>query len=314
MVIIPCFNVGSHILDVISQIGECVERIVVVDDRCPEGSGMLIESKCTDPRVKVIYNTLNLGVGGSVIQGYRMAIQEGMDIAIKIDGDGQMDPALIPVFIGPIINGSADYTKGNRFFNLEALSTMPLNRLCGNALLSFFTKFSSGYWNLFDPTNGYTAIHARILKQLPLEKISNRYFFETDMLFRLNILQAVAMDVPMNAKYGSEKSNLKILDIVPEFIYKNIVNFLKRIFYNYYLRDMSIASIELPIGLALFLFGVIYGGANWLSALNSGLPTATGIIMLSALTVLMGMQLILAFVAYDISAVPKISRHSFYLK
>lgn len=313
-VIIPCFNVRSHILSVISQIGESIDRIIVVDDCCPESSGNLIKAQCNDPRVMVIFNKKNLGVGGAVIQGYQEAINLGMDIAIKIDGDGQMDPALIPLFIKPLIDGAADYTKGNRFFNLDALSAMPIKRLYGNALLSFITKFSSGYWNIFDPTNGYTAIQVSILKQLPLTKISNRYFFESDMLFRLNTLQAVVLDIPIDAKYGSEKSNMKISKIIPEFMHKNITNFLKRIFYNYYLRDMSIASVELPLGFILFIFGLVYGGIGWLKAVDTGLPTATGTIMLSALPILMGLQLILAFIAYDISATPKIPRHKFYKK
>ena len=166
-----------------------------------------------------------------------------------------MDPGLIPAFIAPIVEGDADYTKGNRFFDLEGLSSMPKLRILGNAILSFMTKFSSGYWDLFDPTNGYTAIHSNVAQYLPFKKISYRYFFETDMLFRLNTLRAVVLDIPMDAKYGDEKSNLKVSKILFEFTYKHAHNFLKRIFYNYYLRDMSIVTIELPLGALLFVFG-----------------------------------------------------------
>ncbi len=151
---------------------------------------------------------------------------------MKIDGDGQMDPSLIPVFVFPIAAGEADYAKGNRFFDLETIRIMPKVRLFGNAVLSFMCKLSSGYWNLFDPTNGYTAIHADVARRLPFDKISRRYFFETDMLFRLNTLRAVVVDVPMEAKYGNEESNLKISRIVGEFFAKHVRNFLKRIFYN----------------------------------------------------------------------------------
>src|SRR5690606_32001950 len=151
----------------------------------------------TDPRVRVIRHASNLGVGGAVITGYQAAIADGMDILVKLDGDGQMDASLIPDFIEPIINGEADYTKGNRFFDLEELRSMPRIRLIGNAVLSFMTKFSSGYWNLFDPTNGFTALHADVARYLPLSKISKRYFFESDMLFRLNTLRAVVHDIPM---------------------------------------------------------------------------------------------------------------------
>ena len=307
-VVIPCFKVRNHILNVLSNITPEVKDIYVVDDLCPEGTGNYVKQFCNDDRVKVIYNSQNLGVGGAVMEGYLMAINSGADIIVKIDGDGQMDPSLIPLFINPIVMGEADYTKGNRFFNLESLVQMPRIRLFGNAVLSFMTKISSGYWDVFDPTNGYTAINSDIARQLPLEKISKRYFFETDMLFRLNILRAVVVDIPMSANYSSEVSNLKIHRVLGEFTLKHASNFFKRIFYNYYLRDMSIASIELPLGVLLLLFGIMYGGLKWYSSTETGILTPPGTVMLSALPALMGLQLILAFFAYDISTVPRIVR------
>jgi len=207
-VVIPSYKVTKHILDVIAAIGEEVHRIYIVDDCCPDRSGEFVEQHCSDSRVVVLRNETNQGVGGAMMAGYKAAIEDGMDIIVKIDGDGQMDPALLQAFVSPIVSGEADYAKGNRFFDLESVRTMPKRRLFGNAALSFMTKLSSGYWNLFDPTNGYTAIHASVAKYLPFEKISNRYFFETDMLFRLNTLGAVVVDVPMVAKYADEVSNL----------------------------------------------------------------------------------------------------------
>lgn len=235
--------------------------------------------------------------------GYAAALADGMDIFVKIDGDGQMDPSLIPEFVNPIIAGHADYTKGNRFFDLEKIRAMPTVRLFGNAVLSLMCKLSSGYWNLFDPTNGFTAIHANAARRLPFSKISRRYFFETDILFRLNTLRAVVVDIPMDAKYGDEVSNLKISKIAGEFLAKHCRNFFKRIFYNYYLRDMSLASIELPLGIIFLFFGMVYGGYHWLA--SGGLPTPAGTVMLAALPALMGLQLILAFMSYDISSVPR---------
>ncbi|CAM3335479.1 hypothetical protein CUTA107171_22650 [Cupriavidus taiwanensis] len=158
-------------MDVIESIDSLVSNIYVVDDCCPDGSGALVTSECTDPRVRVIRLPENLGVGGAVMAGYRAAIQDGMDVAVKIDGDGQMDPHDIANFVEPILAGEADYTKGNRFFNLDSLEQMPRVRLLGNAALSFMSKLSSGYWDLFDPTNGYTAIHCEVARHLPMEKI-----------------------------------------------------------------------------------------------------------------------------------------------
>ena len=213
-VVIPCYRVTNHVLDVIEKLGSEVSAIFVIDDCCPDGSGNFIMQNCTDVRVTVLRNAHNLGVGGAVLTGYSAAIEAGADVIVKIDGDGQMDPSLILNFIEPILAGEADYTKGNRFFDLEEIRTMPKIRLFGNAVLSFMTKLSSGYWDLFDPTNGYTAIHADVARHLPFTKISQRYFFETDMLFRLNTLRAVVVDVPMDAHYGDEVSNLKISKIL----------------------------------------------------------------------------------------------------
>ncbi len=309
-VIIPTYKAKDHILGVISTIGPEVSCIYVIDDCCPNNSGDYVLEHNNDERVKVIKLEKNLGVGGAVMTGYQAAIDDGMDILVKIDSDGQMDPSLILDFCGPIIDGEADYTKGNRFYNLEKVRVMPKIRLFGNAVLSLMCKLSSGYWNLFDPTNGYTAIHADVARQLPFHKISQRYFFETDMLFRLNTLRAMVIDVPMEAKYGDEVSNLKISKIIGEFFAKHIRNCLKRIFYNYYLRDMSLASIELPLGLLLLAFGIIFGGYHWIHSFQTINPTTAGTVMLAALPALMGLQLVLAFLSYDISAMPQRSIHT----
>jgi dolichol-phosphate mannosyltransferase len=291
-----------------------VSRIYVIDDCCPELTGDFVKRNCSDERVVVIRHQLNQGVGGAVMSGYQAAIKDGMDIIVKVDGDGQMDPTLIPSFVGPLIAGEADYAKGNRFFDLEQIRAMPSIRLFGNAVLSLMTKLSSGYWDLFDPTNGYTAIYADVAQKLPYKKISRRYFFETDILFRLNTLRAVVVDIPMDARYGDEVSNLKISKIVGEFLAKHVRNFTKRLFYNYYLRDLSLASIELPLGLLLFSFGVTFGGWHWVRSIREDIITSPGTVMLSALPALMGLQLILAFLAYDIASVPRRPIHRQYVK
>jgi len=307
--VIPCYRVTSQVLDVINQIGPEVSAIFAVDDFCPEGSGDFIANSCSDARVVVLRNPQNLGVGGAVLTGYRAAIEAGADVIVKVDGDGQMDPRLIPAIAAPILAGEADYTKGNRFFDIEELWVMPKVRLFGNAMLSFMTKLSSGYWDLFDPTNGYTAIHAEVARRLPFEKISRRYFFETDMLFRLNTLRAVVVDVPMDAKYGDEVSSLRISKIVGEFFFKHVRNFLKRIFYNYYLRDMSLASFELPLGVILLVFGVAFGAYHWMTSIQTLRLTPPGTVMLSAIPIITGIQFILAFLAFDISSVPRTPLH-----
>lgn len=312
-VVVPSYRVTRHVLSVIEAIGPEVWRIYVVDDCCPDRSGELVRNQCTDPRVVVLFNEENQGVGGAVMTGYLAAVRDGADVIVKIDGDGQMDPSLIPSFVGPVLAGEADYTKGNRFYNLEHIRQMPTMRLFGNAVLSFMTKLSAGYWDLFDPTNGYTAIHSDVARRLPVEKISKRYFFETDILFRLNTLRAVVVDVPMDARYADEVSNMKISRIAGEFLVKHARNFVKRLFYNYYLRDLSVASLELPLGCAMLAFGVVFGGWHWFRSVYDGVSATAGTVMLSALPTLMGLQLILAFLAFDIASVPRRPIHKHFV-
>ncbi|GAC1346262.1 MAG: hypothetical protein NVSMB18_27970 [Acetobacteraceae bacterium] len=303
-VVIPSYKVRKHILPLLERIGPEVSQIYVVDDACPEGSGAHVRTESSDPRVVVLVHNENQGVGGAVITGYQHAIAAGANVVIKLDGDGQMDPALIPQFVAPILEGRADYVKGNRFYNIEDVSAMPKVRLIGNAALSFITKLSSGYWTLFDPTNGYTAISASLLSNLPLHKLQRRYFFESDLLFRLGTMQAVVLDLPMAAVYGEEASGLNIRRILLPFLFGNLGNLGKRIFYSYFLRGFSIASLELVIGLSFLVFGVVFGLQGWVRSVQTGLPATTGTVMLAALPVILGVQMLLSFLAFDFAATP----------
>lgn len=304
-VVIPCYKVRVHVLDVIDRIGPEVQRIYCVDDACPEKSGDFIAANATDPRVTVLYNPENLGVGGAVITGYRRALIDKMKIIVKLDGDGQMDPSLLPSFVMPIVLGEADYAKGNRFFNPDDLEDMPPMRLFGNAFLSFLAKFSSGYWSNFDPTNGYTVIHASVLRLLPLDKLAQRYFFETDMLFRLSTLRAVVADVPMHAVYGNEVSNLKIPDVIGPFFGGNLRNFWKRIVYMYFLRDFHLGSLSLVMSLLLIGFSIIYGTCAWIESAITSIPSPLGTVAIIVLSLFAGFQSLLLFLNFDIQNVPK---------
>ena len=308
-VVIPCYKASQKILNVLSEIGPEVSKIFVIDDACPENSAELVKSNNHDSRVSVILHQENQGVGGAVISGYLAALEAGSEIIVKLDADGQMDPKQIPDLIEPIINGKADYTKGNRFANLAGLEQMPGIRVLGNGALSLLSKFSTGYWNITDPTNGFTAIHRDVLRLIPLEMISKRFFFESDMLFRLSIVRAVVWDVAMDAKYGDEKSNLSVFKALLEFPVKHFTRFHKRLFYNYYLRDMSAASIELPLGAALGWFGLIFGIVKFQESLITLVPATAGTVMFSAVPLILGLQLVLAFLNYDIASVPKRVKH-----
>ena len=304
-VIVPSYKVKDSILEVLSKIGPEVGKIYVVDDACPQGTGNFVKENCTDDRVEVLYNPENLGVGGAVMTGYRKALAEGCRIMVKIDGDGQMDPLLIPRFIDPIIRKEADYVKGNRFYDLSYLRKMPVMRRLGNSMVSFISKLASGYWNVMDPSNGFTVISATALKHLPLEKIDRRFFFESDMLFMLNTIRAVVQDLPMHAEYGTEKSNLRISRVLVQFPFKYMNRLTKRIFYNYFLRDFNIGTLELMMASIFLLFGFIFGGIHWISSLETLHPATAGTVLLAGLPTILGFQSLLAFLHYDLANIPQ---------
>ena len=202
-------------------------------------------------------------------------------------------------------DGEADYMKGNRFFDPGDLRDMPGVRLLGNSLLSFLSKGSSGYWDLFDPTNGFTALHAEVARRLPWEKISRDWFFESDLLFRLGTLRAVVRDVPMPAIYAEEQSNLRVGSVIGSFLWRHLRNTGKRLFYGYFLRNFSVASIELVLGILLLAVGFGVGITAWVGGALTQTLASSGTVMFAALPVILGAQLILAFLSYDMQNLPR---------
>lgn len=304
-VVVPCFRVGNAVFEVLDRMGAEVTHIIVVDDACPDGTADAIAANVTDPRVLIIRHEHNKGVGGAVITGYRKALEMGADIVVKVDGDGQMPPELIQHLVRPIVARAADYTKGNRFHSLFDVKAMPRGRLLGNGVLSFVTKISSGYWGIFDPTNGFTAIHREALGRLELNNLSERYFFETDMLVNLGNIRAVVRDVPMRAVYGEEVSGLRVSKNAWNFVTGHTREFMKRILYNYFLRDFSVASLQLVFGLMLTIFGISFGAMEWYWNASLGTAATTGTVMLAVLPIILGFQLLLGFLSYDIATEPK---------
>lgn len=304
-VVIPCYRVAAQAPGVIARIGPAVAAVYAVDDACPEHTGDRLARECSDPRLRVLRHAANEGVGGAMVTGYRAALAEGADIVVKLDGDGQMDPAEIDRLIAPIVEGRADYTKGNRFHELEMLRDMPRVRLFGNSMLSLVSKLASGYWDIMDPTNGFTAVHRDALALLPLDKIDRGYFFESDMLFRLYIVRAVVRDVPMPARYAGEPSSLRIGRVAAVFPLKYTRNTLKRLFYAYFLRDFNAGTLQFVLGGLIALAGVAIGISYWVRSAVTGVPTTSGQVMIAALPIIVGAQLLIAALNYDIASVPR---------
>jgi dolichol-phosphate mannosyltransferase len=303
-VVIPCFKVGRHIQAVLAGIPATIAHILVVDDCCPEGSGDRA-AETADPRVEVIRHAVNKGVGGAVVSGYRRALELGCDICIKMDGDGQMDPAELPRLIEPLESGRVDYAKGNRFRHLHELKAMPPVRLFGNSALSFLVKAASGQWGVMDPTNGYTAIHRRALDELELGRLAERYFFESDMLIQLGMAGLPVEDVAMPARYGDEQSSLSIARVLRDFPPLLLKGFLRRLLMRYFISDFNIASLYLLIGVPLLAFGLVEGVAQWIASVASGVPRTAGTVMLAAMPTILGFQLLLQAIAHDVQSAPK---------
>jgi len=305
-VVIPCYNVSKHIEDVIRKLPPEVSWIIAVND-CSKDDTEKILSRLKDENKKVIFvnHETNQGVGGAMITGFKRSIELNSDITIKIDGDDQMDSSYIPVLIKPIIDNKADYTKGNRFRDFKALRQMPVLRRFGNLGLSFMIKAASGYWNIFDPNNGFIAITNEMLKTINIKKIHKRYFFESSMLIELYHSDAVIHEIPMKARYGNEVSHLSLSRTLFGFPPKLLKAFIRRIILKYFLFDFNIASLYIICGVPFILFGILYGVINFIKYASNNIAAPTGTVVIPTLLITLGFQMLLAAINFDIDNYPK---------
>ncbi len=296
--VIPAYNVQNHIESTIRRIQDYVDFIIVVDDNSKDKTGEIVEN-LSDGRTILLRNKSNLGVGGATVAGLRKGLELGGEIFVKVDGDDQMDTTRMKDLIAPLLNGY-EYAKANRFIHTNELTKMPAIRLVGNFILTFLTKVVSGYWNIFDPQNGYCAITRKALELLPLDKLHKRYFFENDMLIQLNICRARVCDVSIPARYGDEKSSLKIRKILFSFPALFVNRFLNRIYRKYVLYDFSVIGFFYIVGMILMAFGAIFGGFHWIKSLLFGVLATTGTVMVAVLPIILGFQLFLQAMVIEI--------------
>ena len=302
-VVIPYYNASKLIVSVLKKLPNLVTKVYIVDDCSLQP--LPDEAMKAFHNVEYLKNIKNLGVGGATKTGFNKAIADKMDIVVKVDADDQMDTSYIIKLIEPLLANKASYAKGNRFRDFKALKKMPFTRKIGNLGLSFLTKAATGYWNNFDPTNGFFAIKIETLKLLDFDEISNRYYFETALISQLYFQDAVIKDVPMPAIYGDEKSNMSVWKMPFVFVPKLIKTFINRLIKSYFVYDFNISSIYILLGIPLFLFGFIYGIYNWWFYSSQDMFAPTGTIMLVTLTIIVGFQLLLQAVHYDITKAPK---------
>lgn len=307
VVVIPMYRVAGRIQQVIRGLPEWVWRVVAVDDASPDDSAQKA-AELHDPRVVILRHERNQGVGGAVLTGLDKAVELGATVMVKMDGDNQMPPQYLPEVVRPILEGRADYVKGNRFMHTADISHMPQIRRVGNTGLSFLAKLASGYWNVFDPTNGYVAIDAGVYRELEKPRIHRRYFFESSMLIELNLQRAVVMEVSMPAFYAGEASSLSIPQVLFEFPVLLTRGFFRRVWLQYFMLDFSAGSLFLLAGGLLALFGLVWGVIKWRVSILSGIPASTGTVMLAVVPLILGAQLLLQALVLDVQNVPRAVR------
>jgi dolichol-phosphate mannosyltransferase len=318
-VVIPSFRAAATIAAVLRDIGPEVERIYVVDDGCPDSTGERALRDASDPRLVVLSNRRNLGVGGAMKRGYARALADGAGIVVKLDADGQMDPRHIPLLIAPLVAGRADYAKGNRFAPARlmpsgsaprALSAMPPSRRAGNMILSVLHKAATGYWRIGDPANGYTAIHAKALERIGIDALADCFFFETDMLFRLNLVDAVVADVPLPACYPGSGSSLSLRRIAPRFAIMTASRCVRRVRAKYFAGTWNPGSVKLAAGMAMIAAAAGLAGWQGVEALLGA--SAFGASEAAAACLLLGLGLLAAAAFYDARRRPRepLSRRS----
>lgn len=305
-VVIPCYRVEREVESVLRSIPSYVRHIIAVNDASPDRTQAVLDKVAADDfRIILLRHPLNQGVGGAMVSGFKKALELGAQVVVKMDGDGQMAAADLTSLLEPLILGSADFTKGNRFRDFNTLRRMPLVRRAGNMALSFLVKAATGYWTCFDPCNGFLAIRGEVLAQLPLQNLHRSYFFETSLLSQLYLTNALIQDVPIPARYGNEISNLSIKRVLLEFPPRLAVCLMRRLVLKNYIYDFNMGSFHLLFGAPMLVGGIVYGSWNWIKYLQAGVGAPTGTVVIPAMLIILGFQLLLAAIGADMESVPR---------
>ncbi|MBV8345687.1 MAG: glycosyltransferase family 2 protein [Candidatus Eremiobacteraeota bacterium] len=300
--VIPAYRARRTICDVVRSALRYCDEVVVVDDACPEKSGDSVrQTFAGHPSVHVLTRPRNGGVGAAVKTGLEKALALDVDVIVKLDADGQMDPSYIPSIVELFESDpNLAYVKGNRFFDSRVLGKMPAIRLFGNSFLSLFAKFASGYWNILDPTNGYLAFNGRLLPGVNWKSLADCYFFEISVLCEFGLKRATIAEMEMDTIYGQESSSLSIFRTLVAFPPKLAWLSLRRLLLQYFIFDINLGSLYVILGTALTAFGIGFGVFEWIQSAVTGIPRTTGTVMLGVLPLLMGFQLVLNALLYDV--------------
>ncbi len=259
-VVVPAYKEELLIGETLDSIPAFIEKIYAVEDCSPDRTLEIIQEYAKkDPRIVPIHHEVNKGVGAAIVTGYKRALAEGMDIAAVMAGDNQMDPAFLPHLLDPIIDGKCDYTMGNRLISPEYRKGMSKWRFFGNSVLTLLTKMSSGYWQMMDPQNGYTAISGRALERISLDSIYPRYGYCNDLLVKLNVWGFRVINVPHPARYGRETSGIRYSTYIFKVSWLLFRDFLWRMKMKYIVLSFHPLVFYYGLGVTFTILGLLGG-------------------------------------------------------
>ncbi len=259
-VVIPAYMEELLINETLQSVPDYVDQVYAVDDCSPDKTGFLIDQfALRDSRIIPIHHEKNKGVGGAIVSGYKRSLEDGLDVVAVMAGDNQMDPAFLPELLDPVIEGSVDYAVGNRLINEKFRQGMSKWRFVGNSVLTLLTKIASGYWQLMDPQNGYTAISRRALETISLDAIYPRYGYCNDLLVWLNTFGFRVRNVPHPARYGLERSKIKYSTYIVRLSWLLLNAFFWRLKTKYVLLSFHPLVFFYLFGLFFSFLGVLFG-------------------------------------------------------
>jgi glycosyltransferase involved in cell wall biosynthesis len=300
--VIPARNEERLIGPTLESVPDLIDRVYVIDDGSTDQTGAQVE-RCrrADTRIELLQHAANQGVGQAIITGYRRASRDGHDIAVVVGGDHQMPMEQIVDLLEPLVDGHADYTKGNRFLMPDSgLEDMPWTRFVGNALISIMTKVASGYYKVFDVVDGFTAVTKRAIDLINWDHAWKGYGYPMDFLVRLNAYGLRVRDVPRRAIYleGERQSQIKGLRYAVRVSPMLVRGFFWRLCARYLVRDFHPLFFFYLLGLVLFPVGVVYGGCLvFMQWIGEGVTGPRSVVC--ALMILMGIQFLLFAMLYD---------------
>ena len=302
-VVIPAYREEELLPSTLGGIPEFVDRIYVVDDGSPDGTVEQARAAANgDGRISVIARELNGGAGAAVVTGYKRALEDGVDVAVVMNADNQMDPEDLEHLVTPVARGEVDYAKANRLFTGQAWQLIPHSRYLGNAVLSLWTKIASGYWHVADAQSGYTAIGRRMLGLLDLDHLYPGYGYPNDMLVHLNIWNAKVRDVPSRPIYGvGERSGMRLWKVIPTIWWLLIKRFWWRLWQKYVIRDFHPLVFFYVFGLISLVFGLGLG-IYQIVIKAEGYAATAGVVVLIALLLLFGLLFTLFAMWFDMES------------